>query len=261
MRGRILVVPLLLSLVSVAPAHATVVTGNFAGTVTSASGDFNGLFGTVGAAEGTAITGTFRYDTAVFGAPSASCTGGCAYWGSTDASIPSGTLTMTQTINGVTLSWDGLYYSGVLLGYSTSGGNWPYNYLHQAFELLSEQSTPLGNGTNTAQINLGTLDNTVSIVNPALDPAGPFNLQAAQFGLNASSWNTPTSLVQWGFQIGTVDAPEPSSMALLAIGLLGLHAAYRRASGRFAVRLSGRRLRVGMSRQQIHQHDLAAPGA
>ncbi|MEI7713169.1 MAG: hypothetical protein WCI94_17160, partial [Rhodospirillales bacterium] len=222
-------VSVLLSLLSIAPTYAIVVTGTYAGTVTGATGDFNGLFGTTGAAAGNAITGTFRYDTAFFNAPSATCTGGCAAWGSTDGSMAGGVLIMTQTINGVTLSWNGVYYNGVTLGYSTSGGPWPYNYLHQAFELVSEETTPLGNGTNTVQINLGTLDNTVSIVNPSLDPAGPFNLQAAQFGVNASSWNTSTSLVQWDFQIGTIDAPEPDSVALLAMGAILLHTARRRA--------------------------------
>ncbi len=211
-----------------APVGATVVNGSFGGTVTYASGDFNGLFGTSGSAIGTAITGTFRYDTANLNAPSPTCPVDCAAWGSTDGSMAPGALTITETINGITLSWNGAYYNGLLLAYSSSGGGWPYNYLHQAFEIVSEQSTSFGNGTNATQLNIGTLDNTASIVNPALDPAGPFNLQALQFSNAGSSWNTPTSTVQWNFQVDTIDAPEPATFGSFAVGLAALGALRRR---------------------------------
>ena len=211
-----------------APVSAAVVNGSFGGTVTDASGDFNGLFGTSGPAAGTAITGTFSYDTANLNAPSPTCTVNCAAWGSTDGSMANGALTIAETINGITLTWNGTYYNGLLLGYSSSGGSWPYNYLHQAFEIVSEQSTPFGNGTNATQLNIGTLDNSASIVNPALNPAGPFNLQALQFSNAGSSWNTPTSLVQWSFQVNTIDAPEPATLGLFAVGLAALGVARRR---------------------------------
>jgi hypothetical protein len=211
-----------------APVGATVVNGSFGGTVIDASGDFNGLFGTSGSAIGTAITGTFSYDTVNFNAPSPYCSVNCAAWGSTDGSMAPSALTITETINGITLTWNGAYYNGLVLGYSTSGGSWPYNYLHQAFEMISEQSTPYGIGTNAAQLNIGTLDNTASIVNPALDPAGPFNLQALQFSNAGSNWNTQASNVQWSFQVDTIDAPEPTTLGLFAVGLAALCAARRR---------------------------------
>jgi hypothetical protein len=228
MRKLMPVAAVLAVIMGAAPVGATVVNGSFAGTVTSASGDFNGLFGTSGSPVGTAISGTFSYDTANFNAPSPYCTVDCAAWGSTDGSMAPGALTITETINGITVSWIGLYYNGLLLGYSTNGGSWPYNYLHQAFEIVSEQSTSYGNGTNATQLNIGTLDNTVSIVNPALDPAGPFNLGALQFSNAGSSWNTPTSLVQWNFSVNTIDAPEPATLGLFTVGLAALGAARRR---------------------------------
>jgi len=228
MRKLMPVAAVLAVIMGAAPVGATVVNGSFAGTVTSASGDFNGLFGTSGPAAGTAITGTFTYDTANLYAPSPVCTVNCALWDSTSGSMANGALTITETINGITLIWNGVYYNGLLLGYSTNGGSWPYNYLHQAFELESEQTTPYGTGVNAAQLNIGTLDNTVSIVNPALDPAGPFNLQALQFSLGGSNWNTPTSLVQWNFSVNTIDAPEPATLGLFTVGLAALGAARRR---------------------------------
>lgn len=216
------------SILASAPVNATVVTGSFAGTVTGGSGDFNGLFGTTGSIAGTAITGTFRYDTANFFTPSPTCTVECAAWDSTDGSMAPGTITMTETINGVTLSWNGVYYNDLLLAYSTTGGSWQYGYLHQAFEIVAEQSTAFGTTTNAAQLNLGTFDNSVSIVNSALDPNGPFNLQAFQFVNAGSNWNTPTSNVQWSFSVDTVSAPEPATLVLFAVGIAGVAVARRR---------------------------------
>ena len=166
MRKLMPVAAVLAVIMGAAPVGATVVNGSFAGTVTSASGDFNGLFGTSGSPVGEAITGTFSYDTANFGAPSTQSAANSALWTSFDGSMAPGTMSISETINGVTLSWNGTYYNGMLLAYSTTGGNWAYNYLHQAFEIIAEQVTPYG--TNAAQMNLGTLDNSVSIVNPAL---------------------------------------------------------------------------------------------
>lgn len=212
-----------------APAAAAPVSIAFSGYVTGATGDFNGLFGVAGSPAGTALSGAIVYDPASFNAPSATCTVNCRAWDSTDGSMPNGTVHVSQTINGVTKSWNGVYFSDLLLAYSTTGGTWQYNNLHQAFELVSETSTPLGNGTNVVQFNLGTLDNSVSIVNPALDPNGPFTLSNAQFQTNNASWNTATSTVQWDFTLTTIDAPEPGAWGVMCIGLVGLAAGrYRR---------------------------------
>jgi len=227
MRKLMPVAAVLAVIMGAAPVGATVVNGSFAGTVTSASGDFNGLFGTSGSAIGTAISGTFSYDTANFGPPSTQSAANSALWTSFDGSMARSALTITETINGVTLSWNGNYYNDMLLAYSSTGGNWAYNYLHQAFEIIAAQSTPYGTSTDAAQLNLGTLDNTVSIVNAALDPAGPFNLQALQFSNAGSNWNTPTSNVEWNFQVDTVDTPEPATLGLFAVGLVALGAARR----------------------------------
>jgi PEP-CTERM motif len=228
MRKLLLVAATLAVVLCSAPVGATVVNGSFSGTVTVAIGDFNGLFGTSGSAAGTVITGTFSYDTDNFYTPSPVCTVNCALWDSTSGSMANGALTITETINGITLTWDGVYYNGALVAYSSTGGSWPYGYLHQAFEVLSEDATPYGDGANTAALTIGTLDNTASIENPGLDPAGPFNLQALQFGLGGSYWNTPTSLVSWNFNIDTIDTPEPATLGLFAVSLAALGVARRR---------------------------------
>jgi hypothetical protein len=222
---------------SLTPAQATVVSVGFAGTVIGGSGDFNGLFGTSGPIAGNAITGTFSYDNANFNAPSAACTVGCAFWNSADGSMQNGTVTITETINGVTLAWRGVYYSDLALANSTTAGAWEYGAgsggAVQLFDMESCNIPPPNvlPGYVCTKLVYGMYDHSATIVNSALDPAGMFDLQAAQFQSLGSSWSTPNAYVQWTFQTNSVDVPEPASLAVFVVGLMGLAGLRRRSGG------------------------------
>jgi hypothetical protein len=208
----------LLAAVMVAPAaRATVVTEALQGIVTGQTGDVDALFGTTGGIIGRRIAVTIRYDTGVFGAlPSGSNAFG-HFWDSTDGSLPNGAVRMTQTINGVTLTYDGRYFASVLVAYGCSGavacGPWPYSLWTQTYGVVAETATQ--SGVSAAQINLGALDSSVTVTNPALDPAGPFDLAAAQVGSNGANWVTPTLAAGWSYDIAV---PEPPAIGVLTLG-------------------------------------------
>ncbi len=204
-------------------AQASVVSGSFVGRVVNANADAATLFHLSGSADGATLTGSFSYDTANFSAPSLTCQINCRAWGSTDGSMLNGTVTIAETVNGVTLIWSGVYYSGLLLANSPAGGSWPYAYWTQAFELLSENNT--ASGANAAQVNFGMLTNSATMVSAALDPTGPFDFSVKQIESNGSNWGT----AQWGFVTIGVPEPEPlTPMALALAGLFGLRSISRK---------------------------------
>ena len=216
----------------VAPAGATVVNGTFAGTVTSQTGDTDTLFGTTGGIVGLPVLGFFSYDTDRFHAPAPGSNGFGRAWDSTDGSMDAATVQINLTINGVLLQYTGLYYNDLIVVHGCSGtpgcGPWPYNDWKQLFSLVSENNVP--QGANAAQINLGRLDNSADLTNAALDPAGPFNLQAAQIESNGANWWLPgqTDATTWNFSISSISVPEPAGAGLLATALFGIAAARRR---------------------------------
>ena len=217
------------------PAGATVVNGTFAGVVTTQSGDADALFGTTGGIAGQPVLGSFSYDTGHFNAPAPGSNGFGRAWDSTDGSMDPATVQINMTINGVLLQYTGLYYNDLIVVHGCPGtpgcGPWPYNDWRQLFSIVSENNVP--QGANAAQINLGMLDNSADLTNAALDPAGPFNLQAAQIESNAANWWLPGQAdpVTWNFHISSISVPEPAGAGLLAAALLGLAAARRRRAG------------------------------
>jgi len=214
---------------AIGPAHATLVSFDFAGAITGQSGDADALFGTSGGIVGQSIVGSFSYDTDGLIAPSPISNSFGRVWDTTDGSMAGSTVLIKMTINGVLLQYTGGYFGDLTIihGCPTTPvcGPWAYggSSLTQLFTLASDNNVP--NGANAAQINLGMYDNSANLTNAALDPAGPFNLQAAQFQSNGANWWLPDSAapVTWDFRIdSSVSVPEPSSLVLLTLCLAGL---------------------------------------
>lgn len=212
-----------------APASATLVSVDFGGVITGQSGDADALFGTSGGIVGHSIIGSFSYDTNGLNAPYTGSNGHGHGWDTTDGSMAASTVLINMTINGVQLQYTGGYFGDLTIAYGCPGtsdcGPWAYGNvsgLRQLFTLVSENDVPTG--ANAAQFNLGMFDNSANLTNAALDPAGPFNLQVAQFQSNGANWWLPdhAAAVTWNFRIDTVSVPEPSSLAILVLCLAGL---------------------------------------
>lgn len=226
---RYALVPILLGAIVIAApgARATLVTESFQGVVAAASGDVNTVFGTTNGIIGRAVGITVSYDMAQFGVPGPGSNTIGHFWDSTDGSLPNGAVRMTQTINGVTLTYDGVYYDTVLVAYgcpgTTSCGPWDYSNWNQIYGAAAETQTPYG--INAAQINLGAYDSALMMTNPALDPAGPFDFAETQVQSDGANWFTPTGDAQWTFQI---DLPEPAGLAPVLLGAALLSQRLRR---------------------------------
>jgi hypothetical protein len=207
-------------------ARAGVVSVSYTAVVTTQSGDIQDLFG-MASIIGDTISGTYSYDTAAFGA-SRDCGAGCAAWDSTGGAVPNGTISMSQTIAGVTLTVNGMYYNGLLLGNAATPGDWQYNGdgWIQTFQILSEQTTPYAT-VDAIEINLGRLDDAATLVDPGLMPGGQVNLGAASVQSNGTDWATAAGAASWGFAVDQTDVPEPGSLMVLATGLVGLAACGR----------------------------------
>jgi hypothetical protein len=222
-----------------APAGATVVTGSFSGVVTAASDDADPLFNSSGSIVGDTITGTYTYDTAVFGSPLYTCSGACAEYDSTDGSIPVfGNVLMTETINGVTLDYFGTYFENVFLAVGSNPTWAPPD--EQLFSVWSEDNDNPESGTNVAEINIAASDLSPLLVDPALDPADPLTGAApGAVSYGVGFWTTPSSDSNWQFQITSANAevPEPASFWLMSFALATFGMACR---FRLPCRLSGR---------------------
>ena len=208
-------------------ASASEVSWTFSGVITGESGDVGNLVNVAGSVVGLSITGSVSYDTGVFGTPNTFGTSVVAAWDSTGGTLPNGTLTITETINGVTFGFSGAYYNGLLLAYGSPGsGDWPYSDWTQAYEVLSETSTPWG--VDAAEINLGRPDETVALVDPSLSASAPPNLAAIQDQVAGTDWFTAAGPASWGFDITEAqEVPEPGALGLLGVGVAGLGAARR----------------------------------
>jgi hypothetical protein len=224
---------LLVSVVLGPTASATLVSESFQGIITSQSGDVDALFGTSGGIIGSTVETTVSFDTAAFGVPGPGSNGFGHFWDSTDGSLPNGVVRMTQTINGVTLIYDGTYYDNTLVTYGCPGGTpcgpWAYNTWTQNYSAVSETSTPYG--IDAAQINLGMLDDSAAMTNPSLDPGGPFDFGAAEIGSNGANWVTATLAAEWDYQIMV---PEPAMLGPLVVGAAVLSKRLRRAGAHSA---------------------------
>lgn len=87
------------------PAPATVVNGTFTGTIYSGS-DPIGVFGAAGSLVGATVRGAFSYDTALLTTPQ-----GCDAIYRYACASGIGAVTMSHTLNGVTVTFDGSHES------------------------------------------------------------------------------------------------------------------------------------------------------
>jgi len=210
------------------PAGATLVNINFSGTIFSANADTATLFNAGGSALGLGVNGTISYDTASFGTPAVS---GAGYneWDSTDGSLARAAITISLTANGVTLTTDGSYANGLII--ADQPGPYAYgNNVNQALEIISEQTNSYG--TNVMDFQYVTNNPNATMINPALNIAGPFDLSQAleDYTYFATGWNTPTLSADFAFTTDGMPVPEPASPALLSLALMSLLSAKTSAS-------------------------------
>ncbi len=219
-------------LLAATPGRAEVITGGYTAVVTQQGGDVQAIFG-VASILGDAITGSYSYDTSAFGT-SGDCGAGCAQWDSTTGTLPNGSITMSQTLAGLTFTVNGLYYNGLLLGNSNVPGNWAYGANSsgwtQTLQMWSEQNTSFAT-VDAITINIGRTDQALTLVDPGLTPGGAINLAAAANQSNGSNWATAAGAASWNFTIDTTPVPEPGSLALLATSLALLPRRRRQQQG------------------------------
>jgi|GEM_PF-4447049 hypothetical protein len=212
-----------------AAAQAVPVLISYSGTIRQANADTATLFGLApGSVIGTPVSGRITYDTSAFRTPPSPTSGpGYDGWNSTDGSLAQGAIVVTQTINGITLTYDGIYYNDLLA--ATSTGLYAYGFYGQKLGIVSESNSP--SGVNVAQFNFVSDDPASGLMNPARNPAGPFNLYAAlqsDFFFQAG-WNTPDLNASWVLTIPDASIPEPASGLLLLPAMLALLACGRGA--------------------------------
>ena len=184
------------------------------------------LFGLTGPAAGTPISGRITYDTDAFSAVPAIDTATTRAWSSTTGTVANGAIRIVETINGVTVVFDGSYYSGFIV--ARGPGPYPYGTAAQALEIVSETSPAAG--TSAAQLNFVSSNPSARIASPDLSPGGPFDLSAIEHSPSyfGSNWATPTLAAIWNFDVTAASAPEPTSLAIMLAPCLALLVRRRR---------------------------------
>jgi hypothetical protein len=197
-------------LLSALPAAADVVTETFVGTVRDAISN-GSVFGSVDA--NTSYTATYTFDISIglLGSPQLGGTGGFTVSGGSNLSAPTPSLSATMTINGVTVSFIGDAYAGLLVDNSSNNGY------------------PFGAGSHVEASNGNFSENIIQtasgigLPNPT-SLATPFSY-TAQNGDNASG-----GFLGYGYDLSltptnvtlTDAVPEPSTWAMMILGFLGL---------------------------------------
>lgn len=205
---------------TVLPANAIIVSGDFTGLVyDDHDGTADALFGLApGTLIGQPIDGTFSYDTTQLGVAYSGT--GETLWGGT-----AGSFHVTETINGVTVAFNGGYYDALDIQNGGPGvGGRP---AAQAFQLNSYDAGPGNSSISTSVLTVLTAHQNPGFIGDPGNPAVAFSLSdianttGSDFGLGQGSW---TSGQEWSFYIDDISAavPEPTSLALFAFGAGGI---------------------------------------
>ena len=207
-------------LLAPAAAHATVMEGDFSGTINSPSGgsDVTGVFGDSPGTDlsGDPVTGTFTYNTALL---SQVVSGGT----NTATGTGLGALTVTLTINGVNYTFTDNTSASIYLdtnvseatiqNANTTGGSNDSFYL-DASDLFTPFITSTDLTATWTTTNPFSSNGVFTIDDPGAQASGSFTL-----GTFEVTGQAPSA------------TPEPASMALLGVGLAGIAAIRRRRGG------------------------------
>jgi hypothetical protein len=204
-----------------AAARADIMSGSFTGTMTAGT-DEDDLFG-LGVDEdltGQNVTGTFTYNTALFGA------GVVVGTTETYQNTSVGALTVTLTINGVTYTFQDRANSSIYLDDSSTS------------EVTLQSDDTAANISATFLLDVG-LPDTPFVSNTSL--TGIYSASALGDSLIQNSLfqiinSDPTEVVSDGaFNVNSITVtdqgtqmPEPASVALLIVGLAGITGIRRR---------------------------------
>lgn len=204
------------------PAGAAVVSGVFSGTITY-SNNAEGLFGATASLIGQPISGTFSYDTAQLPTRDPSSTATRSAW--VEASPVAPTMTMSQTVNGVTVGYGGGYYQNLTINHGNPPliSNVPG---YQLWNLISDDIGPADVWEHFSSIEIGSSDDSTIFIGDPSDPAVSFSLSPPA-GFGKGTWSDTADCPSgpacraWEFTITQISAsvPEPSGLGLMAVGL------------------------------------------
>lgn len=215
MSRSILIAGAMAALLGTSAAHATLMRGTFAGTMDSGT-DTTGVFGTASAnLAGDTITGTFTYDTAKFGT---SVSGGV----NTATGSSTGALSVTITINGHSHTFTDHTSAAITLDTNLSDANYANSNV---------QGTSVSENVTVDLENLiASFVNSTSLTAPfsTNDPADSSSTSTFFINDTGPSLAASGSFTVASLTVQAVASPEPMSLALVGVGVLGIAGARRR---------------------------------